>query len=203
MDAPETGGSIGNGVSARPGRGQVGVEPDNVIRDCIEGPFRAPESMNKPKATWVVICFPQLGGAGAGEGGVFARVQHLAPRYLTRLQRPAFHHREVPVLLAVLDPRIAARKHAQLENARVLPAWIEGRSPLQALVKMFWSQRRTYLCCLPEFSVELTTTAKVELALGRGSSKNGATGTAGTGYPVCFAQAASREQEWALAGNYP
>ncbi|MBZ5729451.1 MAG: hypothetical protein LAP87_31305, partial [Acidobacteriia bacterium] len=69
----------------------------------------------------------------------------------------------VPVRLAVFDPRIAAQKHAPLQNARILPGCIEGRSPLQALAKMFYSPRRAYLADPPEFSVKLGSTAKVRL----------------------------------------
>ena len=93
----------------------------------------------------------------------FAQVQHLPLRYFPRLQPPTFHHRVVPVRLAVFDPRIAAQKHAPLQNARILPACIEGRSPLQALTKMFCSQRRACLDHLLEFSVKLGPTAKVRL----------------------------------------
>src|SRR5207253_7777262 len=71
----------------------------------------------------------------------FAQVQNLPLRYFSRLQTPTFHHRVVAVLLSVFDPRIAAQKHACLQNARFLPGCIERRSPLQTLSKMFYSAR--------------------------------------------------------------
>jgi hypothetical protein len=67
-----------------------------------------------------------------------AQVQNLALRYFARLQTPTFHHRVVAVFLAVLDPPIAAQKHSQLQNARISSPCIGGRSPLQALAKMFY-----------------------------------------------------------------
>jgi hypothetical protein len=56
------------------------------------------------------------------------------------------------VFLPVLDSRVAAQKHSQLQNARIPPLSIEGRSALQALLKMFYSARRAYLRDPPEFS---------------------------------------------------
>src|SRR5882672_6371943 len=91
----------------------------------------------------------------------FAQIQHLPLRYFPRLQTPTFHHRVITVFLSVLDPRIAAQKHSQLQNARILPACIEGRSPLQALAKMSYSLRRAYLCGPPEFGAKSASTAKV------------------------------------------
>src|SRR5208337_262197 len=93
----------------------------------------------------------------------FPQVQHLPLRHFPRLQTPTFHHRVVAVLLPVLDPRIAAQKHSQLQNARNPHRFIEGRSPLQALAKMFYSQRTAYLDEPPEFSAKSASTAKVGL----------------------------------------
>src|ERR1019366_3491658 len=93
----------------------------------------------------------------------FPQVQHLPLRYFPRLQTPTFHYRVVAVFLPILDPRIAAQKHAPLQNARILPGCIEGRSPLQAFAKMSYSQRRAYLDDPPEFSAKLGPTAKVGL----------------------------------------
>jgi hypothetical protein len=70
------------------------------------------------------------------------------------------------VFLSVVDPHIAAQKHSQLQNARILPACIEGRSPLQALTKNVSSKPTTYLCDPPEFSAKLSATAKVGLKAG-------------------------------------
>jgi hypothetical protein len=47
-----------------------------------------------------------------------------------------------------------------LQNARILPGCIEGRSPLQALSKMFYSQRRAYLPDPPEFSAKRRSTVE-------------------------------------------
>src|SRR5205807_33912 len=93
----------------------------------------------------------------------FAQVQHLPLRYFPRLQTPAFHHRVVAVFLPVLDPPIAAQKHSQLQNARNLVPCIGGRSPLQALAKMFYSAQRTCLDDSPRFRAESASTAKVRL----------------------------------------
>src|SRR5665213_1576448 len=93
----------------------------------------------------------------------FAEIQHLPLRHFPRLQTPAFHHRVIAVLLAVLHPRVAAQKHSQLQNARNPHRFIEGRSALQALLKMFYSQRRAYLRDPPEFSAKSISTAKVGL----------------------------------------
>src|SRR5437868_13114524 len=95
----------------------------------------------------------------------FAQVQNLPLRYFSRLQTPTFHHRVVAVLLSVFDPRIAAQKHACLQNARFLPGCIERRSPLQTLSKMFYSARRTYLDGSPGFCAKSGLSAKVGLIL--------------------------------------
>jgi len=93
----------------------------------------------------------------------FAQVQHLPLRYSPRLQTPASHRRVVPAFLSVLDSRIA-QKHPQLQNARILPACIEGRSPLQALAKMFYSVQMTYCGHSPKFRTKSASTAKVGLS---------------------------------------
>src|SRR5207248_8835166 len=100
----------------------------------------------------------------------FAQVQHLPLRYFPRLQTSAFHHRVVAVFLPVLDPRIAAQKHSQLQNARISAPCIEGRSPLQAPAKMFYSERRAYLSDPPEFRVKPASAAKVGLVSEDGES---------------------------------
>src|SRR2546426_7855005 len=94
----------------------------------------------------------------------FAQVQHLPLRHFPRLQTPTLHHRVIAVFLPILDPRIAAQKHSQLQNARILSSCIEGRSPLQALAKMFYSTQRTCRDDSPEFRAKSASTAKVRLA---------------------------------------
>src|ERR1019366_7002067 len=93
----------------------------------------------------------------------FAQVQNLPLCYFPRLQTPTFHHRVIAVFLPVLDPRIAAQKHSQLQNARNCPPCIEGRSPLQALAKMFCSAQMTCRDDSPTFRPKSVSTAKVGL----------------------------------------
>src|ERR1019366_8193352 len=94
----------------------------------------------------------------------FAQVQNLPLCYFPRLQTPTFHHRVIAVFLPVLDPRIAAQKHSQLQNARNCPPCIEGRSPLQALAKIFCSARMTCRDDSPTFRPKSVSTAKVGVA---------------------------------------
>src|ERR1019366_8523457 len=98
----------------------------------------------------------------------FAQVQNLPLCYFPRLQTPTFHHRVIAVFLPVLDPRIAAQKHSQFQNARNCPPCIEGRSPLQALAKMFCSAQMTCRDDSPTFRPKSVSTAKVGLeSIGR------------------------------------
>lgn len=72
-------------------------------------------------------------------------------------------------LIALISPRPGIQKvHVRTDAnpPEILPGCIEGRSPLQALTKMFYSQHRAYLGDSPEFSAKLGPTAKVGLGAG-------------------------------------
>jgi hypothetical protein len=60
------------------------------------------------------------------------------PAVAIRPRSLQLHQCVIAMFLLILDPPVAAQKHAPLQHARILPACLEGRSPLQVRSEMFY-----------------------------------------------------------------